>query len=386
MKKILYIWKGAYPWDVRAEKVCTALIKAGHEVYMLARWTGEELERETVDGINVIRVGYKRKPIDSLPLSLNPMWRKAIRSAIIETKPDLLIAREIMLARASGKIAHKFKLPMIIDMAEHYPAAMRGWEKYTKTFLRRLVTCYVKVPDRVEKSAVKVADGIMIVSPELTTRINREYGYPVDKIQVINNTPEKAWFEGVRIGCSNPVKEFAYHGFMTPDRNLDMMVRGFILAAEQDPDIRLTISGDGETFALCNDLATKSKVSDRIIFTGSYKHSEIKKLYGDTDIGFLPFKNNEFINHIIANKLFDYMAAGKPIIVSQADPMVRLIEETGAGIIADCNDPEKIAEAIINIRNADTETMSANGIKSFREKYNWDYDAAKVNEFINKYL
>jgi glycosyltransferase involved in cell wall biosynthesis len=294
MKKILYIWKGAYPWDVRAEKVCTALIKAGHEVYMLARWTGEELERETVDGINVIRVGYKRKPIDSLPLSLNPMWRKAIRSAIIETKPDLLIAREIMLARASGKIAHKFKLPMIIDMAEHYPAAMRGWEKYTKTFLRRLVTCYVKVPDRVEKSAVKVADGIMIVSPELTTRINREYGYPVDKIQVINNTPEKAWFEGVRIGCSNPVKEFAYHGFMTPDRNLDMMVR--------------------------------------------------------------------------------------------ADPMVRLIEETGAGIIADCNDPEKIAEAIINIRNADTETMSANGIKSFREKYNWDYDAAKVNEFINKYL
>ncbi len=386
MAKILYIWKGAYPWDVRTQKVCGALTNAGHEVHILARWTGEELEREAVDGFHVIRVGYKRASRQSLPLSFNPVWRKAIRSAIEEIKPDLLIAREIMLARASGSIAHKFNLPMIIDMAEHYPAAMRGWEKYTKTFLRRLVTCHARIPDRVEKSAVKVADGIMIVSPELKKRINREYGYPTDKIQVINNTPEKSWFDGIRSGCSKPVRDFAYHGFMTPDRNLDMMVRGFILAAEQEKDIRLTISGDGETFPICHDLATKSKVADRIIFTGSYKHSEIKKLYGDTDIGFLPFKNNEFINHIVANKLFDYMAAGKPVIVSQADPMVRIIEETGAGIIADCNDPEKIAEAIISMINADTETMSANGIKAFREKYNWDYDAAEVNEFINKYL
>ncbi|MCK5742621.1 MAG: hypothetical protein KAH48_10415, partial [Chlorobi bacterium] len=60
MAKILYIWKGAYPWDVRTQKVCSALTNAGHEVYILARWTGEELERETVDGFHIIRVGYKR--------------------------------------------------------------------------------------------------------------------------------------------------------------------------------------------------------------------------------------------------------------------------------------------------------------------------------------
>ncbi|MCK5742582.1 MAG: hypothetical protein KAH48_10220, partial [Chlorobi bacterium] len=119
MAEILYIWKGAYPWDVRTQKVCGALTNAGHEVHILARWTCEELERETVDGFNVIRVGYKQASRNSLPLSFNPVWRKAIRSSIIEIKPDLLIAREIMLARASGSIAHKFNLPMIIDMAEH---------------------------------------------------------------------------------------------------------------------------------------------------------------------------------------------------------------------------------------------------------------------------
>ena len=38
MPKILYIWQGGFPWDVRAEKICLELISRGCEATLLARW------------------------------------------------------------------------------------------------------------------------------------------------------------------------------------------------------------------------------------------------------------------------------------------------------------------------------------------------------------
>ena len=35
--KIVYLWDADYPWDVRTQKVCSALSDAGHEVHIVAR-------------------------------------------------------------------------------------------------------------------------------------------------------------------------------------------------------------------------------------------------------------------------------------------------------------------------------------------------------------
>ena len=35
--RIVMVWDGDYPWDVRVEKVCTTLIASGHEVHLVCR-------------------------------------------------------------------------------------------------------------------------------------------------------------------------------------------------------------------------------------------------------------------------------------------------------------------------------------------------------------
>jgi glycosyltransferase involved in cell wall biosynthesis len=386
LKNVLYVWKSPYPWDPRIEKICKTLHSNNFDVNLLARWDGKQRENETIDGLNVIRVGYNLPTKFSAPLFSNPVWKKAISSAIKEFKPTLIMPREIMLAETCGKAGRKFGIPVLMDMAEHYPAAMKGWDKYYRNIVKRFAVHYLNVPERVERSCVGLMDGILTVSSELSKRLNDKYSYPFKKMQVIHNTPEKSWFDNVRIGSSVPPIEFAYHGYMTPDRNLDKMVKGFIIAAKTVPDIRLTVAGTGDTYETLLEIAQKSQYTDRIRFTGPYLHSEIDKLYSEMDIGILPFKNNEFINHIIANKFFDYLAAGKPMIVSQAKPMARLIEETKAGIAVDCNDENEIAQAIIKIREMDVKKFSENGRKAFLEKYNWDVDAKNMIEFINRII
>jgi len=55
-KTIFYIWKSAYPWDVRVEKICMALLEANYNIYIVCKWDGEELEEEIVNGLNSIKV------------------------------------------------------------------------------------------------------------------------------------------------------------------------------------------------------------------------------------------------------------------------------------------------------------------------------------------
>ncbi len=386
MPVVLYVWKGNYPWDVRAEKVCKALIKAGHEVFMLARWDDGQPERESIDGINIIRVGYKTARKLTQPLSINPIWHGAIKKAIIELKPAIIIPREIMLAEACGRLGRRYNIPVVMDMAEHYPAAMKGWKKYYRSMYLRILVHHLKIPEIVEERSVRLMSGIITVSGELRERIHRVYKFNNDDIQIVNNTPEKAWFEGVDKGPKLPPLRFAYHGHFSQDRNLEIMIKGFIIASEKNKDIHLTLAGDGENFNECLEIAEQSPVKDRIHFTGAYKHDEIRTLYSDTDIAILPFKANEFINHIVANKLFDYMAVGKPVIVSKAKPMARIIEETGAGIIADCSSPESLASAILNINNNPLNEMSELGMAAFRDKYNWDVDAENLVNFVNRFI
>lgn len=385
MKKVLYIWKDSYPWDVRVEKFCRSFVENGWDTYLLARSRGSNIPREIIDGFNVIRVGCGEPEFKFTPVPYNIWWDKAIESAVKEIKPDLIIVREILLGINSGNIAEKYDIPIIMDMAEHYPAAMRGWAKYTDPLLMKLLVHYFKVPDYVEKKAIKKMNGIIVVCDEQKERLNADYDYPMENIEVVFNTPHISLLENIRTGTGNPPKIFAYHGYFTPDRNLDMMIKGFILAATEISDIELKIAGGGDNSDDFKSLALRSPVADRIEFYGSYNHSDLIKYYSETDIAILPYKPNMFINHTISNKFFDYALLGKPMITSLAKPMQRLIEKHKIGLSCDCANAASVKEAIIKLLHSDYQQMSSNGLK-LRNEYIWELDSDKLQNFALKYL
>ena len=386
MKNILYVLKDFFPWEVRAAKFCNSLSLSGFNVLLLCRYKEGQIREENTGAFSVRRIGFNQPHWKSIPSSFNPNWRKEIESAITQFKPDLLIAREFHIAEAVADKAHKYNLPVIMDMADHYPAAMKGWNKYNKTVLRRLIVQYLKIPELIERRAVLKMDGIITHCDELSERLERDFSFKRENITEVYNTPDLNWYESVKKGVNNPPVNFAYHGYLSTDRNLDVMVKGFLLALEKNPGINMFLAGDGENMSQLIEIVKNSKFPENIKLYGSYEQEKLKDFLSVMDIGILPYKNNEFINHIISNKLFDYMACGKPIIVSEAKPMVRIINETGCGISADCSNPENMAEAILRIATLNNLEMSAKGIESSKEKYNWQNDSEKLVSFVNKYL
>lgn len=386
MPKLLYIWQAGFPWEVRAEKICLALLARGWEVTLLARWKPGQPREDLHKGVRVVRVGHSLPSLCSLPVSVNPLWKDAIRREIDRWKPDVVVAREILLAEAASRACWKRKLPMIIDMAEHYPATLRTFKKYRRNVLLRLLVFHAKLPERVEKKSVARADGIITVCEEQNHRLTRCYGYPPAQMAVVHNTPSLAAFAGVRTGASMPPRVFAYHGHMTPQRGLDHLIRGFALAAKHDPGLRLLLAGGGESFADLVGLAQRCGIAERVEFTGPYRFEALPDLYSRTDVGFVPYPTDESCQHTIPNKLYDYLACGKPVIVSAAEPLRRVVEETGAGLVVDGSSPAHFAGAIQKMTETDARPLSEGGLRAACEKYNWDCDAATTARFLSRYV
>ena len=386
LSKILYIWKSEYPWDVRVEKVCKALLKAGHDITILARWGGSLPQESHVDGIKIIRAGYGKKRALFEPVPFNPFWKKAIRNTVNDIKPDMIIVREIMLALPAFKAASANKVPVVMDMAEHYPAAMKEWKKYRETFVRRLAVHSFNLPEMTERNCIKLMNGIITVCEEQVQRLNSEYNYPEDNMTVVHNTPEKGFFGKSEKEIPKKAICFGHHGHMTAEKSIENLIMGFLIAAEINPDIKLLLAGAGECFEDMKNIAKASQHADRIEFTGVYKIEDLPGILDRIDVGVIPYQISDFNNYTIHNKLFDYFALGKPVIVSQAKPLKRVVLETNAGIVCDCSNPDIIAETILNISNNDLKTLSENSYIAFRNKYNWDIDSQELIRFIEKYM
>lgn len=311
-KKILYIWKSPYPWDVRVEKICRSLSKK-YDVMILARWGGETKRTEYINGIKIRRVGFKKRNVLSTPISINPLWKYEIERAINDYLPTLIIVREIMLGSVAGKLSKKYNIPIAMDMAENYPAALRYWKKYNNTVIKRLVYNYSKLPFFIEKNSLRYMSGIMVVCKEQIQRLYKNYNYPESKTKVIRNTPSTDYFSNKDFERINLI----HHGWLTSEKSFHKFLKLILAKKDELDNIKFIISGDGENLNEYKSIVKESNVENIFEFTGTYKFDELKKILNKGNIGMLPYEDNEFNRFTLHNKIFDYFSAGMPVIVSE---------------------------------------------------------------------
>lgn len=385
MQKILYVWKSPYPWDVRTEKFCKSLAGVGFKVAILARWGAGQSKSEQIDGYRVERVGYGVPAKASYPLSANPMWRLALKNAVDRFKPDLIINREIFLADLSGKIANKRGIPIIMDMAENYPAAMKLWSKYRKNPLLNLAVHKINLPEKLEAASAPLMNGIATVCEEQCDRLFETYEYPRENTCVVRNTPPKNIYRSIWKISSRKPSVFCHHGRMTGDKNIENLIKGFSIAAWSAPDIILLLAGAQDDFERMKRLAKALPHSDRIVFTGAYKQNALADILKQCDCGVIPYPNDDFNNFTIHNKIFDYIAAAKPLIVSSNMPNARIVREIGVGFDVEPT-AEGIAEGILRMRESKTKTYQKNARRAAQTKYYWEKDFETLLAFIRRFI
>lgn len=117
-----------------------------------------------------------------------------------------------------------------------------------------------------------------------------------------------------------------------------------------------------------------------IKFIGKISRTEVNELYGIARAGIVIYQ--PAANHMEAQpiKMFEFMAAGLPVIASDFPLWKGIIEGSGCGISVDPRDSEAVRLAcMVLIENPErAQELGKNGKKAVDEKYNWTNEEKKL--------
>lgn len=378
--KICIVYQGGeFPPAERIEKEAKSLITAGHEIFVFCNNYGDfKLSNEIYNGINVSRLilTFKSRTLNKIlkfPIFFNPLWIFQLVTFCIENKIQALQVVDIALAPAVWFVGRILRIPIVLDMWENYPEALKGWGKVD--WKTRVFKNY-RIAKLVEWFSVRVFDKIIVVVEEQADRLIKQ-GILADKIFVVSNTVD---LEQFRIEKSLLKKEehneftLLYAGVITIERGLEDIINAMhILSKRGNHSIKVIIVGAGNYLSVLQALVIKLKLEDCISFPGWISFSELPTLIYNSDLCLVPHLNNEFINTTIPNKLFQYMALAKPVLVSNAEPLKRIVLETNSGYVFESGNPESAADCIeqVYLSKEERDLLGQNGFRAIRDKYNW---------------
>lgn len=175
-----------------------------------------------------------------------------------------------------------------------------------------------------------------------------------------------------------------YAGAMGMANDLPTIVR----AAERlagHPEIHFIIVGDGKERANIEDLVRRLGLSNLSIIDVVPK-DEVGHMLAAADVCIATLLNIPMLSTGYPNKVLDYMAAGRPVVLGIDGVMRRAVEGAGAGFFAPPGNDEAIADAVLTLsQNRElARQMGRNGRACVEKEFNRDIQAQKFVELITR--
>lgn len=389
---IVKIWDGEYPWDVRTEKVARSLTEAGHKVHMVARNRDRRQQVEVLDEATVHRmpplpwVGPRVNAASMFPAFFNPRWVRLINSVARKTKAEVIVCRDLPLAPTAIFVSRRLSIPVILDMAENYPEMLQAVWDHGRERLQDWVVRNPAAARRIESWVIKRMDHIMVVVEESRDRLV-SLGVPEGKITVAANTPlDRRIPDQPVIGDPDGPLRLVYIGLLEAPRGIGVVIEAIARLRGQGVPIQFLVVGDGRDRSVFAEQAEAAGLTpEGIQFLGYLPYDEALEVVRTCHIGIVPHIANASWNSTIPNKLFDYMAAGIPVITSDARPAARIVRETGGGKVYESRDPETLVTAITELlERTERETLGGAGRKAVLADYRWTNDGARLVQALER--
>lgn len=324
-KKIIVSVTSDLVSDNRVHKVCTTLQNMGFEVLLVGRKLPASLP------VNVRNYAVKRF---SLPFYKGPQFYAAyniwLYLFLLFSKFDILLSSDLDTLPANFIASRVKNKPLVYDSHEYFtevpelinrPQIKKVWEWLEKKMVPQI------------KTAFTVCNSIAKIYEE-------KYGTP---FRVVRNLPVKGNFEAKTEKSENEQKIILYQGAVNIGRGLEQA----ILAMHFIENAKLIIAGDGDIKADLQTLVIKENLQNKVEFTGRLSLVELAKLTPTADLG-LSIEEDLGLNYRFAlpNKLFDYIQAQVPVLITNLPEMAAVVNQYQIGEITGSIEPHTLAEKI----------------------------------------
>jgi len=357
------------PFDTRIfHKQAKTLVEAGYDVTLIAQHDRDEV----VEGVQIIALP---KPKNRLARILGLTWRAFWLALRQKAKVYHFHDPELVSVALMLKVLTRSRV--VYDVHEDYPLQILS-KDWIPGFLCPVVA---RVVSGLEKIATRVFDGIVAATPGIARR------FPKAKTVVVQNFPLPSEFANRKaLPYMERPPRIVYVGGITFIRGAFEMVKAMAhLPAHLDAE--LVLAGRFIPPELQAELRALPGW-ERTRFLGWQDREQVAELLGQARVGLVILHPRPNYLDAYPVKMFEYMAAGIPVVASDFPLWRRIVEESGCGLVVDPLDSEAIAEAIAWLLEHPQEAaaMGERGRRAVPAKYNWNREAEKLLALYRRLL
>jgi len=392
-------FKGA---STHVRSLVSALTETGHTVTVVCtrRGEGNQLATELVEvapdaqarqlgqlgDLAFARSGLSEKPGSELKRLLhNGPLGEEVMNLCSTLQPDALYERYALLCNAGARVARTCNLPHIVELnAPLIEERQRYWG--------------LALPDvarTIEREVFSGADAILAVSAPV-----RDYaiagGAPAERVTVLPNAVDPLLFEalGNEVAAAVCTRHdlgaavvIGFVGSLKPWHGVDLLLEAF--ADLGDKQLRLLIVGDGPQAETLRLRAMAPDLAGTVIFTGQVPHAQIGAYLAAMDIAVAPYRApgpDEGGFYFSPLKVFEYMAAGRPVVAPRLGQIREVVEHGRHGLLYPPGDTGALTAHLLQlIRNpAQRIQMGHAAAMLVGQQYTWSGNALRIAELIQR--
>jgi glycosyltransferase involved in cell wall biosynthesis len=287
-------------------------------------------------------------------------------------KSDILLSNDLDTLPANFYAAKLKNAQLVYDSHEYFtevpelikrPRIQKVWESLEKRMVPKIQYAYT-------------------VCGSIAEIYTKKYG---TTFKVVRNVPLKSTFHSsIEEKKNDSEKIILYQGAVNIGRGLEQA----ILAMNFIKNARLIIAGNGDIKSQLEQLVNQENLKEKVEFTGKLPLEELAKLTPTADLG-LSIEEDMGLNYRFAlpNKLFDYIQAQVPVLVTNLPEMAAVVGHYQIGEICTSLEPEKLAESIRNILfDEQKRKLWKENLKNAAEQLTWENEEKVLIEIYSPLL
>lgn len=384
---VAMILDDAFPPDLRVEREAQALIEAGHEVILV------NLHPDAVSSQR-----YNHNGVSVASIALGPFWRKMsalaytlpfyhwhvalqIRRALKGESVDVMHVHDLKVARGAWW-ARPAGCRWLLDLHENRPEIMQHYRHVKSGIGRWLIR-----PGRwarFERKFIRKADAVVVVTEEAAEWYVGNGTVPRQPFIVVPNYSPRSFCPSpeVKATGSGP-KRLLYIGDTGERRGLGSAIAAMDILRDE-LELELHVLGTGSFQSHHEEDIRARGLEDRVYLHGWVHPTEFAAHLDRAHVGICPIHRNPHHDTTYANKIFQYMSFGLPLLVSDCPAQVRVVQQFDCGRVHKAEDAEDMAREIswMFTDAKRYQAWSKNALSAVAAECNWETAA---EQFTKRY-
>jgi glycosyltransferase involved in cell wall biosynthesis len=377
-------------------ETCHALASRGHHVTLVVRPDTQQPARDPFNFYGLPKI--KTIGIEVVPVAGPPAARRtgyltfAIGRAAGRARQDLIFTRDLGVASLLLRLPSAMRPPLVYEAhgiasetAAALPRLVTGAAAPSAGKLRRLA--------RRDERVWRDADGYVTITSGLERELARRFGarshvaVVPDGVRLLSQAtmaPPTSPDAGSDAVARSPFT-IGYSGHLYPWKGVELIVE----AVAALPDTRALIIGGHSAepdLGRLREFAAQLDCASRVEFTGHLPPLEARRRLVDADVLALPNPasaiSTEFTSPL---KLFEYMAAGHPIVASDLPSIREVLRDDENAVLVQPGNPQALTAGIRRLKEdpGTAARLARQALEDVRQ-YTWDARAQKLEDLFRQ--